>query len=367
MENGKINILVAAGGTGGHLFPAMAVVEQLRYLTNNRVEPYFVGNPNRLESNKVPEAGYKFTPLTLTGFHGLFKVSTLKLPFKILESIKICKRIIKDNNIKAVICAGAYLSYPAGVAAKSCGIPLILMESNINPGKAIKSLTNRSSMIITSFDESEKYFTGKNRNKIKCLGNPVRNFLYSLPNKSEALQKLGLDPNKRTVFIFGGSLGARSLNWAVELDIHAFDENKIQFIWQTGNNYELQEDPPANVKLYKFIDDMATCYAACDIVVSRSGATTVAELALVGKPSILVPLSSASNNEQEHNARYFEKKGASIVMLDKDIQGKLGRMINETALNEDLLKLMGEQALKLSKPNAAINSAKAILNLINEN
>jgi UDP-N-acetylglucosamine--N-acetylmuramyl-(pentapeptide) pyrophosphoryl-undecaprenol N-acetylglucosamine transferase len=357
----KINVLIAAGGTGGHLFPAMAVVEQLRYLSNNRVNPIFVGNPNRLEATKVPDAGFQFVPLPITGFHGIFKLSNFKLILDIFKSISICKKLIKENNIKAVICAGAYLSYPAGVAAKSLGVPLVLMESNINAGKAIKMLADKASMIFVSFIESIKYFSEKNRYKIHALGNPMRDFLYTLPTKEEALTKYGLDPNKKTVFVFGGSLGARSLNWALEMDIEAFDTNEIQFIWQTGKNYELQQDPPDNVKLFKFIDDMPTAYAAADLVVCRSGATTLAEIALVGKPSILIPLASASNNEQEHNARFFEKQGAAIVMLDKEINNRLGLMINETINNERLLKLMSEQSRQLAKPNAAVDTAKYIL------
>lgn len=365
MEN-KTNILVAAGGTGGHLFPALAVVEQLEILTNGKLTAHFAGTPNRIESEKIPALGYNFYPMPITPFKGLFSMQSYLLPYNLHKSISICKSIIKKNNIQVVICTGAYLSYPAGVAASKCGVPLILMESNVNPGKTIKMLSHRASMIITSFEETAGYFDNETREKVKMLGNPVRKDILSLPARDGAIQKFGLNSARKTLLIFGGSLGAASINSAAEVIIKSIDLSKWQVIWQTGKDYIPGSDIPEGVKSMRFIDDMASAYSVSDLVISRSGATTVAELCIVGKPSVLVPYPSASNNEQEENARVLEKSGAARLVKNSDAITGVPKAFAEISVDEEHLRIMGQKAFSLAQPNAAINSAKAVLQIISK-
>ncbi len=320
MEKSGIKILVAAGGTGGHLFPALAVVEQLEKITGGRMYACFTGSSKRIESKVIPDLGYDFFPIPVTGFYGIFSFSTLTLPFKIYSSIRKCRKVIRQKNIDAVICTGAYLSYPAGIAASQAGIPLILMESNVYPGKTIRMLAPKADLIITAFEDTSRYLPQNMKEKIISLGNPVRNMFTGMHSREEAINKFGLKQDKKTVLIFGGSLGAASINRAAQKAISALHNDALQFIWQTGKNFTPEINIPQNVKLLTFIDDMASAYAAADLVIARSGATTVAELCLTGKPSVLVPLSTAANNEQESNARVLEQEGAAIMYTDFEIE-----------------------------------------------
>lgn len=356
----KLKLLVAAGGTGGHLFPAMAVIEYLKdFVDDFSVE--FVGRKDKIEGTVIPQEGYPFHPIDIYGLAKKLSFDTLVLPFKIMKSVKKVKNILTKGEFDAVLCTGAYISYPAGMAAGSLKLPLILMESNVNPGKTNRILSSRASMIITAFDESSLYFPEHIRNKIKPLGNPVRKSIQDMPDKKEAMKKFDLESGKKTLLVFGGSLGARSINNAVELNIKRITDLGLQVIWQYGKSYSPPENLPKEVHTLEFIDDMASAYAACDLVMSRSGATTVAELTLTGKPSILMPFPSASNQEQKLNAITLEKNGAAKMISDDMSHEFIFNIIENTLSNEEELKEMAENALKLAKPNAAVDAANEII------
>jgi UDP-N-acetylglucosamine--N-acetylmuramyl-(pentapeptide) pyrophosphoryl-undecaprenol N-acetylglucosamine transferase len=357
-------ILVAAGGTGGHLFPAVAVVEKLKNEFGAEIDFQFFGRDDKIESKVVPQLGYKLHLTKLNGLTKLISFNTLKLPFQIYNSIRNVKKIINDENIDAVLCAGAYLSYPAGVAARKLNKKLFLMESNVNPGKANMLLADRADIIFTTFDETPKYFNQKYIHKIQNWGNPVRNQILNFIGKDEAIKKLNLDNTKPIILIFGGSLGAKSINDAVINNIDKFASSNLQLIWQTGNSNNIDISLPKNIRLLPFIDDMATAYSAADIVVSRSGATTVAELGVVGKPSILVPLPSAANNEQYYNARYFDNNGAAILIDNTEISNKIYETIIQLINNKQKLNNMSVSAKKLGNPNASEKIAKVIGQII---
>ena len=359
-----INILVAAGGTGGHLFPALAVVDKLQKIIGYKVIPSFVGINNKIESKVIPQLGFNFTKLPISGFTGVFSINSYLLPFKIFRSIFKCRSLIKKLNIDVCLCTGAYLSYPAGIAAYKEHIPIVLMESNVFPGKTIKLLSSKADLIITSFKESEKYFPSSLNHVIKYLGNPVRSELLSLPPQELARARFGLDPQLRTILIFGGSLGARSINNSIIKLLPIVAKSNYQVLWQIGNNFTVPKDIPSNVKVLNFIDDMASAYSASDLVVSRSGATTVAELCVVAKPSILVPLPSASNNEQESNANVLHNKGAAIMLLDYTLDEYLLDIINELIEDPKKLSKMGKAAKSLAKPDAADYAAQSIFELV---
>ena len=365
MSEKKLNILIAAGGTGGHLFPAMAVADELKEKSGNNFNAYFVGNKERIEGSSVPKAGYPFFDIPMTGLKGKFNPKNITMPIKILRSISICNSLIKRYNINAVLCAGAYLSYPAGISATLNRIPLILMESNVYPGKSIKALSTRARLIFTAFAESEKYLKKGKNTEIICLGNPVRKNLINLPNKSDSLNEFNLKTGKKTVLIFGGSLGARSINEGAEKAIKKLPPDQYQFIWQTGKNYEPSINGLENVKVLKFIDNMAAAYSAADLIVSRSGATSLAEIAVAGKPSILVPYPLAANNHQEYNADLFADRGASVKIIDRMVYDVLGHVIDETFNNSAKIDEMQKNVKEFANPEAAKYVCLEIINLLN--
>lgn len=359
-----IKIMIAAGGTGGHLFPAVAVAEQLQRITNDSCEFHFIGTSGKIEARVVPALGHRLHTIKLSGITKSLK--TLAVPFQVIGATVKCTRIIKEQKISAVIAAGAYLSYPPGIAASMEKIPLILMESNVNPGKSIKMLSKKATRIVTAFDESKEYFLSNVQEKIICLGNPVRGDILNPPTKEEARSILNIPQNKKLIFIFGGSLGARSINQAVASNIDNLDKMGIDIIWQTGRNYPATANLPKSISQMQFVDNMALYYAAADLVVARSGATTVAELCIAGKPSVLVPLPSASNNEQAHNAKILQNNNAAITVLDNEIENKLIDIINQLINDDDKMLLMGLNAKKLAKPNAAFETAKEVLKIIEQ-
>ena len=355
------NILVAAGGTGGHLFPALAVVETLKKKLNDEIDFTFYGCSDKIEGRVVPELGYKFYETDLHGVSNFMSLKGLQLPFKIFSNIIKIKKFIKENNVDAVLCAGAYLSVPPGIAAKQLDKKLFLMESNVNIGKANKFLLDRCDMIFTSFAKTSDSFPDYIKDKVRLTGNPIRHSLLESREKEESRKKFGLDINKKTILIFGGSLGAKTINNSVIKNIDNFAKKDYQIIWQCGNIHSFSVELPSNIKLLKFIDDMGSAYSAADLVVSRSGATSAAEICALGKPSILVPLPSASNNEQYLNAQEMDKSGAAVLVKNEDIEGRLYDLIEELINNNEKLNAMSQKALSLGNPKASEEIADTII------
>lgn len=358
----EINAIVAAGGTGGHLFPALAVVEAFKLEEDADFTAHFVGNPERLESRIIPEEGYAFTPIPIKGFSGLLTAGTLLMPFRVLSSVNILRKMIKKNKPDFVLCTGAYLSYPAGVAASNAHVPLVIMESNVNPGKTIKLLAPKADIVVTSYEKTKDYFAEEIRPRVRCLGNPLRRMFYEQISKIDARAEFGLSADKPTVLIFGGSLGARAINDAAEKLVTKFPE--AQFIWQTGKSYQSAGSAPKNVHRCTFIDHMKAAYEAADLVVSRSGATSVAELTEVGKPAILIPLPSASNDEQAANASETVKAGAAVIINNAEAGEKLEAKIRELLSSPETLEKMGQAMKSLARPDAAADVVKEIRKLI---
>ncbi|MBS1537585.1 MAG: undecaprenyldiphospho-muramoylpentapeptide beta-N-acetylglucosaminyltransferase [Bacteroidetes bacterium] len=353
-----MNILVAAGGTGGDLFPAVAVIEQLQKLIDKDLSVTFVGNPNRIEATVVPELNYEFFPISITGFKGLTHRSTPLLPLRIVSSIVKVRAICKKKKIDAILCGGTYISFPVGIVAKQLNIPMMLLEPNVLPGKTNKLLAKRATTIILAFEQSKKYFPIELHNRMLAFGNPVReSMVMTLPNKASARVKFGLHPDKPSVFVFGGSLGAHSINNIIENSLEKFAQNNIQLIWQIGNTYPQPKYLPEGIMVRRFIDDMASAYSAADLVVCRAGGGTVAELTNVGKPSILIPLPTATNNEQFYNARILEEGGASKLLTNDILKDKLFTTIQELIQNPKILIDMSNSAKLQAKPDAAYSAA----------
>jgi UDP-N-acetylglucosamine--N-acetylmuramyl-(pentapeptide) pyrophosphoryl-undecaprenol N-acetylglucosamine transferase len=362
------NFLIAAGGTGGHLFPAISVVEELSKISNNFTF-HFTGRDDKIEGRIIRDLGYPFHPIEVEGLRNIFSLKNFLIPFKILQSERKIKKIIKKYNIDAVIATGAYISYPPSIAASKIGVPLFLMESNFNPGKSISMLASKAEILFTSFPETINFFQNKSVKNIVYAGNPVRNTFSDIDSMEDAKLKLGFDPKLPLLFVFGGSLGSKVINDAIENSLNEFSKIGVQLLWQTGdsftesnnvNKFELNNF----VKKFKFIDDMASAYAASDLIVSRSGASTLSELALMGKPSILIPLHIGTNKEQEYNARFFEKNGAAIVLPQSTISVSLLRTIQELIFNQAKLKEMELCIKRYAKPDAAKFIAQSIITFL---
>lgn len=359
-----LTILVAAGGTGGDLFPAVAVLEELHTLVSD-LRVLWVGNPNRIEASVVPKLGYSFHPISVTGYKGIRSFDSYLLPFRIIQSLFQCRSIIDKNNVAGVLCGGTYISYPAGLAAAQKNIPMMLLEPNVVPGKTNRLLTEKARAVILAFEETKQHFPERLHSRMFSCGNPVRRGMrITLPEKNIARAALGLKESVPTVFAFGGSLGARSINSAINNLLLDKRLREIQLIWQTGKNFTPPSDIPSNVRVFDFIDDMATVYAAADLIISRAGGGTVSELMNIGKPAVLVPLPSAANNEQWHNAKVLEQHGAAIVIDDAQIADTFSETLFSLVSDTKRLNLMASAAHSLAKPDAAKKAAEIFLSLI---
>ena len=353
-------VVVAAGGTGGHIFPAVAVVEQLELLTNGACSTIFLGSTGRMEASLIPKLGYQYVPMPINGFKGL-SLSTLSLPFNVLASIRIAHNVIRKQKPHAVICTGAYVSYPVGIAAMLQRIPLIVLESNLNPGKTNARLAPRARAVVLAFEESLDFYPKKMESKLHILGNPVRMQIKTETSQGCARLLFGLKEDVPTVLVFGGSLGSRTINAEIERLLPVIAGRPWQVLWQTGKGYIPAVALPDNVRVVPFLDDMGSAYAAADVVVSRSGATTIAELGIVGKPAILIPLPSASTNEQQHNASVVAKNGGARVVADASLQESLLTTIDGIMNSPAQRTFMSMSMIALGKPNAAADCAKLVL------
>lgn len=358
----SIKIIVAAGGTGGDLFPAVAVIEQLQRMAT--VEAVFVGNPRRIEAQVVPQLGFRFVPLSVTGYKGLRSLETWKLPFTILSSYWRVRKLIEEFQPHCALCAGTYISYPLALAASHAKLPLTLIESNAIPGKANRTIAKRAQLIVAAFEECKKFFVPQAQKAVRVLGNPIRQTFGSMPTAEEGRKAFGLDERKTTLLAFGGSLGARSINNAIEAALPEFDAQGIQVLWQTGKQYTPPHTLPPNVRVLPFIDDMASAYAAANLVLSRAGGGTVAELGVVGKAALLVPYPYAANNEQEHNARALEERGAAVMIKDADLAARFLPTALEIIHNPERLHRMAAAMSAAGKPDAAKDAATEMLQLL---
>ena len=360
----SLTILAAAGGTGGDLFPAVAVIEELQALVPS-LHVLWVGNPHRIEAKIIPQLGYDFYPISVTGYKGLRSLDSYMLPFRIVGSLLECRRLMREHNVAGVLCGGTYISYPAGMAAHQLKIPMMLLEPNVVPGKTNRLLAQKADAIILAFEETRRHFSEDYHKRMYPFGNPVRHTMnISLPQQSAARRALGLDESIPTVFVFGGSLGARSLNQAMLRFMDETLPSRVQVIWQTGRNFTPPSIVPPYIHIYEFIEDMATMYAAADLVVSRAGGGTVSELMNVGKPSVLVPLPTAANNEQWHNARVLEEHGAALMVEDSYIREKFTEILFSLLHDTERLGAMSRAAHAMAKPDASQKAAQQFLSLV---
>jgi len=350
VEN-KYKFLFAGGGTGGHLFPAVAVAEQIRVM-KPEADILFVGTKDRIEGRVVPKLGFKFKSIWIKGFSRKINFENLLFPIKLIVSMIQSLVINIYFKPKVAIGSGGYVAGPAIWAASVMGAKIILLEQNSYPGVTTRLLERYASEVHLSFQESKKYLR---REKIhQFTGNPVRKSLGKM-DKKEALKKFGLSVEKKTLLVLGGSLGARTINEAMTESIKILEENSIQIIWQTGKNYyeQFKMMNTDNIKIYDFIEDMNAAYSVCDLLLARAGATTIAELTNLGIPAILVPSPNVAENHQYYNAKSLSDNEAAILIEDKDLKKDLDKSVLETLKSDTKLSGLKQKALGIAKPDAA--------------
>ena len=359
----KIRVVLSGGGTGGHLFPAIAIADALKEKLPN-VEFLFVGANGKIEMDKVPQAGYKVVGLPISGFQRNLSARNLSFPFRLVYSL--IKAYITVRNFKPHIAigTGGYASGPTLKAAEWQNILTVVQEQNALPGVTNKLLGKKAHKIFAGFEGLEKYF---DKSKIVISGNPLRKIVSTESiDKTTAAQHFGLDASKPIIFITGGSLGASAINKAIAANIEMFNKNGVQLIWQCGKIYEqeYQRFNSNTIKVLTFIDKMDYAYASADIIISRAGASTISELTLIGKPTIMLPSPNVAEDHQTKNVLSLVEKNAAIMIKDADAIENLGSTAIELLQNEEKRKSLGSNMAKLAKPNAANLIADEILNLL---
>lgn len=363
----NLHIIISGGGTGGHIFPALSIANAIKAIRPD-AEILFVGAEGRMEMQRVPAAGYKIIGLPVAGFDRKNLLKNFSVIIKLIRSQMMARKIIKDFNPHVAVGVGGYASGPTLKMAGAMGIPTLIQEQNSYAGVTNKLLAAKAEKICVAYPGMERFF---DKNKIIMTGNPVRQGLLDCKmSKEEAIKSFGLNPNKKTILIVGGSLGARTLNNCV---MHAMDDIKqsgVQFIWQTGKFY-IEEarkcysnaGSPEMLHTTDFISDMNAAYTAADLVVSRAGAGSISEFCLLGKPVILVPSPNVAEDHQTKNAMALVDKDAAIYIKDSEAEEKLIKTAIELAGDDTKLEALSTNIKKLAFHNSADIIAQEVCKL----
>lgn len=354
--NKKLKVVLSGGGTGGHIFPAIAIADEIRKRFPD-TEFLFIGANGKMEMEKVPQAGYRIEGIDIAGIDRGNLLSNIGLPFKILKSLSRSKKIIKNFAPDFAVGTGGFASGPALYEASKLGIPIFIQEQNAHAGVTNKILSKKAKAVFTAYPKVE----GFPAEKIKFLGNPIReNIITGMQETAQAKEKMNLDKGKLTILSVGGSLGSRTLNNGWKENLENLKEKGYQLIWQTGKlDYnELSSesrisDLGSQVQLKEFIKDMELAYSAADIIVSRAGAIAISELAVAKKPVLLVPFPFAAEDHQTKNAMNLVEKNAARMVKDSEMQEKFWNTLEEICSSENVRKEMSQNLEYFAKPNAA--------------
>ena len=358
-------VIIAGGGTGGHIFPAIAIANALKKIDDS-IEILFVGAKGKMEMEKVPQAGYKIEGLDIAGFNRSSLIKNIGLPFKLVKSFLQVRMIFKKFKPDAAVGVGGYSSFPVLRFAQAKGIPTFIHESNSFAGKSNILLGKKATKVFTGTDGMEQFFP---QEKIIVTGNPVRSaIVQAATSKENALKFFSLDENRKTVLVVGGSLGAKSINEAIDKGLDEILNAGIQLIWQTGKPYagKAKERTAGKKGVWAndFITQMENAYAAADVVVSRSGAMSVAELCVAKKPVLFVPYPFAAEDHQTVNAVQLVSKNAALMVKDNEAAEKLVFMTIELAKDISKQNELKENIAVLGVTNADIRIAEEILKSI---
>ncbi|MDE5813075.1 MAG: undecaprenyldiphospho-muramoylpentapeptide beta-N-acetylglucosaminyltransferase [Muribaculaceae bacterium] len=365
MKKDKYRILISGGGTGGHIFPALSIANALKRRLDADI--LFVGAEDRMEMERVPAAGYEIKGLPVAGFNRRNILKNFGVLLKLRRSISMARSIVADFKPDIAIGVGGYCSGPTLKAAQKAGVPTLLQEQNSYAGVTNKLLAKKARKICVAYPGLERFFPA---DKLVLTGNPIRkDLLEKNISQEKARERFGLNPNRPTVLIVGGSLGALTLNESMEAGIKRLYDEGIQVIWQTGKNFGDRGTAAVKnlnrVVVTKFISDMAAAYAAADLVVSRAGAGSISELELLGKPCILVPSPNVAEDHQTKNARALSDKGAAQLVADADAREKLVEEIITLISDKSRLQSMSDEIKKLALPDSDERIVDEVINIIN--
>ena len=356
--------IISGGGTGGHIFPAIAIANAIK-TKHSEADILFVGANGRMEMDKVPAAGYRIEGLTIAGIQRKLTlknlVQNLILPFKILKSNQRAKQIIREFKPDVAIGVGGYASYPTLSMAASLGVPCLIQEQNSYPGIVNKQLKNKVQKICVAYEGMEKFFP---KEKIVFTGNPIRQDISDLSSKrDEAIRYFNVDSTKKTLLVIGGSLGARTINESLFAMLDDLAKTDLQVIWQTGKSFDITSVDTKkypNIHITQFITRMDLAYSLADFIVSRAGALSISELCVVGKPAILIPSPNVSEDHQTKNAMALVNQNAALFVADKDAKASLFSTISDLVNNREVQQNLSQNIFKLAKTDSAEQIADII-------
>lgn len=363
----ELRIVISGGGTGGHIFPAISIANAIK-AKEPKANILFVGALGRMEMQRVPDAGYAIKGLPVSGFDRKHLLKNIKVLYRLWKSRRMAKAILKEFKPNVAVGVGGYASGPTLNQCASLGIPYVLQEQNSYAGVTNKLLAKKADKICVAYEGMERFFPA---NKLMLTGNPVRqNVLSSDADRATVLREMGLDENKKTVLLVGGSLGARTLNDSVLNHLNTIENSAVQFIWQTGKYYYdtieqtlAAKGKPNNLVVTPFINDMGAMYKVADLVISRAGASSISEFCLIGKPVILVPSPNVAEDHQTKNAMALVNKQAALMVKDVDAPQTLVKCALETLENNSLMKQLSTNILTLGLNNSANRIADEVIKI----
>ena len=365
----EIRVIISGGGTGGHIFPAISIANALKTKIPD-VKILFVGALGRMEMQRVPAAGYEIKGLPICGLDRKHLLKNIKVLFKILKSEHMAKNIIRQFRPQIGVGVGGYASGPTLRECASMGIPTLIQEQNSYAGVTNKLLAKKATEICVAYDGMERFFTA---DKIIKTGNPVRRNVLSTPlSKEDARKQFDLDPDKKTILLVGGSLGARTINESILQHLDIVEQSGVQFIWQTGKYYNAAimeqlkaHKPMPMLHVTDFISDMGAAYKAADLVISRSGASSISEFCLIGKPVILVPSPNVAEDHQTKNAMALVNRDAAICVKDINAPQTLLSLAVKTVGDEEKLDSLSANIKTLGVADSADRIAEEVIKIIN--
>ena len=357
----QFRVIISGGGTGGHIFPALAIAKALEKKVSN-IEILFVGATGKMEMSKIQAEGYKIKGLWISGLQRRITIKNLYFPFKVISSLLKARRIIKKFKPDIAIGTGGYASGPLLYVAAKKNIPTLVQEQNSYPGITNKVLSKVVDKVCVAYDNMEQFFP---KNKIIFTGNPIRQDVLEFASKKQlGISHFNLEENKKTVLVIGGSLGARTINEAIDENISFFVENNLNLIWQTGISYQkkaeksVKEKAVKGINAYTFIKEMDKAYGVADIIISRAGAIAISELCCIAKPTILIPSPNVSEDHQTKNAQAVVNKKAALLVKDNEAGSKLVNCLRE--LYDDTV--MQKELIRNIKNLAVMDAADKIAN-----
>jgi UDP-N-acetylglucosamine--N-acetylmuramyl-(pentapeptide) pyrophosphoryl-undecaprenol N-acetylglucosamine transferase len=359
----KHKFIVSGGGTGGHIYPAIAIANELKSRFPD-AEFLFVGAQDKMEMQKVPQAGYAIKGLWIAGLQRKLTLQNILFPIKLISSLSKSRSIIKSFKPDVVIGTGGFASGPLLQMANSLNIPTLIQEQNSYPGITNKLLSKKANKICVAYENLERFFP---KEKMILTGNPVRQDLIDIDSKrEEAIKYFNLDASKKTLLVLGGSLGARRVNKLIEKELDFFASQDVQIVWQCGKFYfeEYKKYDSKNVQVLAFIDRMDLVYAASDFVISRAGASSVSELSIVGKPVIFIPSPNVAEDHQTKNAKAIVEKNGALLLKESELDEKFNTVFSDLVANEHLQMQLSENIKKLAKIHATSDIVDEIVKLI---